>query len=211
MNIELSRYEKIALDIAYSIYNKEIEEGDKIKGRSTLSVKYSVSPETIRRAIKLLDDMGVVEVVDKSGIYIKSRQKAVDYIEKHQVRSNILTLKDDIESLFEQKRIIEKKIILNVNELIEHSIHLKSLDSIRPFQIKLQAGNHLTDRSIKETKFWQHTGATIVGIHRDGELLLSPGPDTKFKQDDSILFIGNDKKTEGKVKIYVEEYKKAIE
>ena len=111
MNIELSRYEKIALDIAYSIYNREIEEGEKIKGRSTLSVKYNVSPETVRRAIKLLSDMGVVEVADKSGIYIKSREKSVEYIEKHQVRSNILDLKDDIENLFEQKRVIEKKII----------------------------------------------------------------------------------------------------
>lgn len=211
MNIELSRYEKIALDIAYSIYNREIEEGEKIKGRSTLSVKYNVSPETVRRAIKLLSDMGVVEVADKSGIYIKSREKSVEYIEKHQVRSNILDLKDDIENLFEQKRVIEKKIISHVDELIEHSIHLKSLDSIRSFQIKLLAGNHLIDRSIKETQFWQHTGATIVGIHRDGELILSPGPYIKLKQDDSILFIGNDKTIEEKVKVYVEQYEKAIE
>lgn len=211
MNVELSRYERIALDIAYSIYNREIEEGEKIKGRSTLSVKYSVSPETIRRAIKLLGDMGVVEVADKSGIYIKSREKAVEYIEKHQVRSNILNLKDNIEVLFEQKRIIEKKIMSDVNELIEHSIHLKSLDSIRSFQIKLKSENHLIDRSIKETQFWQKTGATIVGIHREGELLLSPGPDMKFKENDNILFIGNDKEIEQRVKTYVEQHKKAIE
>lgn len=211
MNVELSRYEKIALDIAYSIYNREVEEGDKIKGRSTLSVKYSVSPETIRRAIKLLGDMGVVEVADKSGIYIRSREKAVEYIEKHQVRSNILNLRDDIEELFEQKKIIEKKIKADVNELIEHSIHLKSLDSIRSFQIKLKPKNHLIGKSIKETQFWQQTGATIVGIHRNGELLLSPGPDIEFQESDSILFIGNDKKIEKIVETYVDKSKKAIE
>lgn len=211
MNVELSKYEKIALDIAYSIYNKEIAEGEKVKGRSTLSVKYSVSPETVRRSIKLLDDMGVVEIADKSGIYIRSREKALEYIEKHQVTSNILNLKENIENLFEQKSVIEKKIMSDVDELIEHSIHLKSLDSIKSFQIRLQTGNHLIDRSIKETQFWQQTGATIVGIHRDGELLLSPGPYIKLKEDDSILFIGNDKTIEEKVKIYVEQYKKAIE
>lgn len=205
MNVELSRYEKIALDIAHSIYNREVEEGDKIKGRSTLSVKYSVSPETIRRSINLLVDMGVVEVAEKSGIYIRSREKAKEYIEKYKVRSNILNLKDDIEELFEQKRDIEKKIMKSINELIEHSIHLKNLDSIRSFQIRLKSRNHLVGKSIKDTRFWQATGGTIVGIHRDGELLLSPGPDVRFKESDSILFIGNDKEVEERVKRYVEQ------
>ncbi len=205
MNIELSKYEKIALDIAHSIYNRELEEGEKIIGRSTLSVKYSVSPETIRRAIKLLVDMGVVEVAPKSGIYIKSRERANEYIEKYQVRSNILNLREDIRKMFDEKKIIEKKIMKNVDELIEHSIHLKNLDSVSPFQIKLKSGNYLVGKSIRETEFWQQTGGTIVGIHRDGELMLSPGPDVEFKEDDSVLFIGNDKQVEDKVKKYVEQ------
>ena len=205
MNVELSRYEKIALDIAHSIYNREMEEGEKIKGRSTLSVKYSVSPETIRRAIKLLVDMGVVEVADKSGIYIKSRQRAKDYIEKYQVRSNILNLKADIKDMFKKKKEIEDKIIKNIDELIEHSIHLKNLDSISSFQIELKAGDHLVGKSIRETQFWQQTGGTIVGIYRDGELTLSPGPDMEFKEKDSILFIGNDKEIEYRVKKYVKQ------
>ena len=60
---KVARYEKIALDIAYSILNEEWKVGDMIKGRSTLSGKYSVSPETIRRAIKLLEELMVVEVI----------------------------------------------------------------------------------------------------------------------------------------------------
>lgn len=205
MNVELSRYEKIALDIAYSIYNREIEEGEKIKGRSTLSVKYSVSPETIRRSIKLLADMGVVEIAEKSGIYIKSREKAKAYIDRHRVRSNILDLKNDIENLFNEKTAIEKKIMSDINELVEYSLHLKSLDSIKSFQIEIKEGNYLIGKSIRETQFWQATGATIVGIHRDGELILSPGPDVELKENDNILFIGNDKDVEERVRIYVDQ------
>ena len=201
---ELSRYEKIALDIAYSIYNLEFNEGDKIRGRSTLSVKYNVSPETIRRAIKLLSDMGVVEVVEKSGIYIKSRRKAGEYIEKNQSRSNILNLKRDIEELFIQKQNIEKKIMKNIDQLIEYSLHLRNLESIRSFQIKLKRDNHLIGKTIRETQFWQKTGGTIVGIHRDGDLILSPGPDVEFQEDDSILFMGNDRDIEKRVLDYVE-------
>ena len=54
------RYEKIALDIANAIYKGQYEEGEKIYGRSTLAGTYNVSPETIRRAIKILEDVGVV-------------------------------------------------------------------------------------------------------------------------------------------------------
>lgn len=61
----IAKYEKIALDIAYSILNDEWEVGEMVKGRSTLSGKYSVSPETIRRALKLLEELQVVNVVEK--------------------------------------------------------------------------------------------------------------------------------------------------
>ena len=47
-------YQKIALDLANKIHSGEIQEGSVIYGRSILAGKYNVSPETIRRAIKLL-------------------------------------------------------------------------------------------------------------------------------------------------------------
>ncbi|MEA4848713.1 MAG: GntR family transcriptional regulator [Clostridiaceae bacterium] len=59
----VAKYEKIALDIAYSILNEEWKAGEMVKGRSTLSGKYSVSPETIRRALKLLEELQVVNVI----------------------------------------------------------------------------------------------------------------------------------------------------
>ena len=34
----------------------------------------------------------------------------------------------------------------------------------------------IIDKTISETKFWQNTGATIIGIRRDDKLMLSPGP-----------------------------------
>ncbi len=64
-NIDTPKYIKIAIDIAQRIYNNEFKVGEKIRGRSTLSSKYNVSPETIRRAVSLLKDMQVVEVTEK--------------------------------------------------------------------------------------------------------------------------------------------------
>ena len=48
-------YKNIALDIANKIINGEFKVGEKISGRSTLAGVYNVSPETIRRAIALLE------------------------------------------------------------------------------------------------------------------------------------------------------------
>ena len=47
-------YQKIALDIANNIYSGNITEGSTLHGRSALAAKYNVSPETIRRSVKLL-------------------------------------------------------------------------------------------------------------------------------------------------------------
>ncbi|NMB03507.1 MAG: GntR family transcriptional regulator, partial [Tissierellia bacterium] len=68
-----SRYEKIALDIAYSIWKEEYKVGDIIKGRSTLSGKYGVSSETIRRAVKLLEEAEAVSVEERVGILVTSK------------------------------------------------------------------------------------------------------------------------------------------
>ena len=39
-------------------------------------------------------------------------------------------------------------------------------------------------------KFWQNTGATIIGIRRKGELIISPGPYASFEEGDTVLVVG---------------------
>ena len=62
-NYTMPIYQKIALDLANKIYTGSIAEGSTLYGRSVLAGKYNVSPETIRRAIKLLEDIKIVESV----------------------------------------------------------------------------------------------------------------------------------------------------
>jgi len=47
----------------------------------------------------------------------------------------------------------------------------------------------IIDKTISQTKFWQNTGATIIGIRRDDKLILSPGPKTIFKASDIFIVI----------------------
>ena len=62
-----AQYLQIALDLAGRIARGELAEGSRIYGRSVMASEYSVSPETIRRALRLLADMKVVEVRPQSG------------------------------------------------------------------------------------------------------------------------------------------------
>lgn len=200
---EIPKYEKIALDIAYSIYNGDFKEGEKVKGRSTLSVKYNVSPETIRRAIKLLSDMDVVEVADKSGISIRSIDKAHSFIQEYQAKNQIMNLRESIGDLFRKKQELEQQIIEQLNSIMEHSIQLRNIGIIYPLELRVEAGSHIIGQTVGSTKFWYYTGATIIGIRRDGRLFLSPGPDMVFRENDNILYVGNVENISEKVNEFV--------
>jgi len=197
------KYEKIALDIAYSIYHGDLEEGKNVKGRSTLAGKYNVSPETVRRAIKLLSDMDVVEVIDKIGISIKSKEKAHGFIQEYQAKSQIVNLNGSISDLFRKKQVMEQRIVEQLNSLMEHSVQLRNIGIIYPLELRINDTSHIIGQTIGSTKFWYNTGATIIGIKRNEHLLLSPGPDMIFQKNDTILYVGNIENISDKVNAFV--------
>ena len=199
----VAKYEKIAVDIAYSIVHGEWGEGDLVKGRSTLSGKYSVSPETIRRAIKLLEDSGVVEVLDKKGLVIKSAKSAERFISEHQAEDKIMTLRDDVKSLFAQKRAIDQQLEGTLDDLIEQAMSLRNVGLIFPLEVPIGEGSHLIGKTIGEVQFWAHTGATIIGVKRGGHLQLSPGPKLVFFEGDVILYVANEQLQSEKINHYV--------
>lgn len=202
-SIPIAKYEKIALDIAYSIQNEEYKIGEMVKGRSTLSGKYSVSPETIRRALTLLEELQVVSVIEKKGILIKSKEAANNYIKEHQSKDRILSLREEISSLIDEKKSIEKSVLERLDSIIEQAMILRNIGIIYPLELKISEKSHLIGKSIGEARFWNHTGATIIGINRSGHLYLSPGPKLVFFANDIILYVGNDAGISKKVSKYV--------
>lgn len=202
-SLPVAKYEKIALDIAYSIQNGEYKIGEMVKGRSTLSGKYSVSPETIRRALTLLEELQVVNVIEKKGILIKSKEAANTYIKEHQSKDRILSLREEISRLMDEKQNIEKSVLERLDSVIEQAMILRNIGIIYPLELKVSKKSHLIGKTIGEARFWNHTGATIIGINRSGHLYLSPGPKMVFFADDIILYVGNDAEISDKVNKYV--------
>jgi K+/H+ antiporter YhaU regulatory subunit KhtT len=201
--VSVAKYEKIALDIAYSILNEEWKAGEMVKGRSTLSGKYSVSPETIRRSLALLEELQVVNVIEKKGVLIKSKEAANTFIKEYQSKDRILSLREEIIKLMEQKRAIEASVLERLDSVIEQAMLLRNIGIIYPLELKISEKSHLIGKTIGEVRFWNHTGATIIGINRSGHLYLSPGPKMVFFANDIILYVGNGPSISEKVNKYV--------
>jgi len=62
---------------------------------------------------------------------------------------------------------------------------------MRGYEFTLDARSPVVGKTIAEASFWQNTGGTIVAIRRNGEILLSPGPDAVLKARDTIVVLGD--------------------
>lgn len=186
-----SIYSKIALDIAVRIARGELKEGAKISGRSLLAGEYKVSPETIRRAISLLGEMDIVSVQTGNGIIIKSQNNASKYLERFNSTQTILGLRNDISALARQKADIEVEMMANIDKIIDYCERLKNLNPIYPIEFEIPKDSPVIGKATGDLKFWQSTGATVVGIRRNSEVIISPGPLSIFEGGDIILAVGD--------------------
>lgn len=184
-------YLKIALDIASRIARGEFKENTKIYGRSIMSSEYGVSPETIRRSLKLLSDMNVVEVKQSSGAVVLSRKNAQEYINRFKGRENAKTLHQQLKNLVEKQSKLSKEITHVSNMITRFSVKWSHSNPLKNFEVEVGKGSPVVGKSINELNFWHATGATIVAIRRKNEIILSPGPYAVLAENDTIIFIGD--------------------
>ncbi|MFC5560023.1 TrkA C-terminal domain-containing protein [Ureibacillus thermophilus] len=190
--VKQPKYQKIAADIASKIVEGKYTIGEKIYARSSLASQYGVSAETARRAIAVLQDLEIVEATKGSGVVIKSYEKAANFIKQfldvesiHQIQLEMF------ESIDRQKEELEK--LKEITErLVSRTERFRSINPFVPFHIEIKGDSPYLSKTIGEINFWHHTMATIVGIRRGEELIISPGPYATIEMDDVIYFIGND-------------------
>lgn len=197
-------YQQISIDLANRIVNGEFVVGTKIHGRSTLAGRYNVSPETIRRAVILLEDMKIVEVAQGSGITVKSKDEAIKFIERFKSKDSMSSVKKDIENILNEKRKLEEHLVTYVDKLIDYSQRFKNSNPFSPIEIEIPKASRLVGKTIAEVNFWQNTGATIIGIRRDDFIVLSPGPYATFMEGDVYIMVGDEGSYE-RVKAFLNE------
>lgn len=185
-------YQQIAIDLANRIAQGEFTVGTKIHGRSTLAGQYNVSPETIRRAVILLEDMKIVEVTQGSGILVKSREEAFKFIDKFKNKDSMTSIKKDISRLINERSKVEEQLNSYINKLIDYSERFKNSNPFAPIEVEIPKNFKGIGKTIGEVNFWQNTGVTIIGIRRNNSIILSPGPYATFMEGDIYIMIGDE-------------------
>jgi K+/H+ antiporter YhaU regulatory subunit KhtT len=191
-NSSIPTYKKIALDIANKIQQNNINEGDILLGRSTLSSKYNVSPETIRRSMILLEDVEVVKTIKGKGILVLSREKAISFLNRNKSIDSIRSYKTEIDKLLNNRKEIETQLLKSIQGIIDYSSRFNEVNNIIPLEFVVPENCLYIGKTVGEIMFWQNTGATLIAVKRNDELLLSPGPYISLNPNDVLIVVGND-------------------
>ena len=187
-----SQYLQIALDIARRISKGELPEGQRVYGRSVMASEYNVSPETIRRALRLLSDMKVVEVKPQSGVVVLSADSARRYIENFEESADVRALRQQLKDLLAEYADLSRRLSDTVTALVKsRDTFAASGEPLPNYEVPVPKDSPLIGRSIGELKFWQSTGGTIVAIRRGQTVILSPGPYAQLYGGDVIVLVGS--------------------
>ena len=187
-----SQYLQIALDIARRIAKGELPEGQRVYGRSVMASEYNVSPETIRRALRLLSDMKVVEVKPQSGAVVLSADSARRYIVNFEESADVRALRQQLKDLLAEYADLSRRLSDTVTALVKsRDTFAASGEPLPNYEVPVPKDSPLIGRSIGELKFWQSTGGTIVAIRRGQTVILSPGPYAQLYGGDVIVLVGS--------------------
>lgn len=196
--MEQSRYQVIANQIAYAIVLGEYKEGDKIHGRSTLAGRFNVSPETIRRSIAILQSEGIVTVKQGVGIIVNSKSQAEKFLRTNSRKNEIQSLMEELKGLMEKRREIDNRIDLLFNKLSTYADRFISRWN-DVAEIEVGANSKAVGRTLRDLRVREMTGATVVGVVRNGLEDFSINADYLLQEGDILLVVSSE---EGREKAY---------
>ena len=150
-----SQYLQIALDLARRIAKGELPEGSRIYGRSVMASEYNVSPETIRRALRLLADMKVVEVKPQSGAIVLSADSARRYIANFEENSDVHALRQQLKDLMAEYADLSRRLSETVAALVKSRDTFAAAEEPLPnYEVPVPKDSSLIGKSLGALKFW---------------------------------------------------------
>ena len=187
----LPQYIRVATRLASRIANGEVTEGERLAGLSVLSSSFNVSPETVRKALALLSDMGIVQLRENKRTVVLSAEKAASYLESVNVRQEQMDLSNELRALYKEYKQLGKQMVRISTELVAASATPLPTDQALPnYEVVIPGDSDKIGLSIGELRFWQCTGATIVAIKRGQNIMVSPGPYSHIHAGDVIVYVG---------------------
>ena len=190
----LTQYTRIAISLAERIASGQLKEGEKISGRSKLSPEYNVSPETIRRALRLLADMKVVEVKEQSGVYVLSADNARRYLHNFADQTDIRGKQQQLKELLVRQEHLNRQMAALCRDILDETS--QTPDALPNYYCRIPDDWPHSGTTVGALRFWQATGATIVAIRRGLSYIVSPGPYAELYAGDAVIFVGGVKARE---------------
>jgi DNA-binding GntR family transcriptional regulator len=184
-------YERVAYEIAIQIANGKYAEGAKIKGRSLASTQFNVSTETMRKALNVLQDHGVIAIKEQSGAEVISKQQALAFSE---VFRDEIALKNSFQTfhaLMDESKVLQQRIKKELTRLQRKYDINHSSTPIRTFDYQLIEGHPLVNQPLRLHNFYKLTGATLYGIV-GSVTLSSPSSEYVFQPLDILYFSGDE-------------------
>ena len=193
-NEGLTQYTRIAISLAERIASGQLKEGDKLSGRSKLSPEYNVSPETIRRTLRLLADMKVVEVKEQSGVYVLSADNARRYLHNFADQTDIRGKQQQLKELLVRQEHLNRQMAALCRYILDETS--QTPDALPNYYCRIPDDWPHSGTTVGALRFWQATGATIVAIRRGLSYIVSPGPYAELYAGDAVIFVGGVKARE---------------
>lgn len=193
-NEGLTQYTRIAISLAERIASGQLKEGDKLSGRSKLSPEYNVSPETIRRTLRLLADMKVVEVKEQSGVYVLSADNARRYLHNFADQTDIRGKQQQLKELLVRQEHLNRQMAALCRDILDETS--QTPDALPNYYCRIPDDWPHSGTTVGALRFWQATGATIVAIRRGLSYVVSPGPYAELYAGDAVIFVGGVKARE---------------
>lgn len=185
-----ARYEGIAEDLARRIAHNELVEGARLLGRSSLAGTYQVSPETVRRAVAILHERGVVQAVAGSGIRVVSRVAAQEYLDSIRTQSRLEEGAKELRGLLRQRRQLDEQIETALDRLLSQAAGALATRHVE--EIVVSDSSWTVGRSLGEIRLRSSTGATAVALTRGESDHFSPPADMRLAAGDVLTVIGSE-------------------
>lgn len=193
-NEGLTQYTRIAISLAERIASGQLKEREKLSGRSKLSPEYNVSPETIRRTLRLLADMKVVEVKEQSGVYVLSADNARRYLHNFADQTDIRGKQQQLKELLVRQEHLNRQMAALCRDILDETS--QTPDALPNYYCRIPDDWPHSGTTVGALRFWQATGATIVAIRRGLSYIVSPGPYAELYAGDAVIFVGGVKARE---------------
>ena len=150
------RYIKIAQDVCGKILTGEYPEGTLLKGRSILGAAYGVSPETVRKALNILEKEKVVSSKRGVGVYVDSVLHAQEFANKWRAETQIKDKYATLEKLLIEQKELQTKINNAIDDM-KDSFTYQTTEAVKFSQVEVPQNSWINGKTVGEVYFWNYS------------------------------------------------------